>query len=61
MQILLKKRTFGSQLRQKCNLKFLFSFVQARVISIYLQKIFGFLISDESVMSFPDYAERTFF
>ena len=40
---------------------YFFSFVQARAISIYWQKIFGFLISDESVMSYPDYAERTFF
>ena len=38
-----------------------FSFVQARAISIYQQKIFGFLISNESIMSYPDYAERTFF
>ena len=42
-------------------MQFFFSSVQARAISIYLQKIFGFLISDESVMSYPDYAERTFF
>ena len=40
---------------------YFFSFVQARTISIYQQKIFVFLISDESVMSYPDYAERTFF
>ena len=26
-----------------------------------VESIFGFLISDESVMSYPDYAERTFF
>ena len=38
-----------------------FFFVQARAISIYWHKIFGFLILDESVMNYPNYAERTFF
>ena len=46
---------------KNANFDLFFSFVQARAMSIYEQKIFGFLISDESVMSYPDYAERTFF